>query len=423
MPAIYAITSDFFVLALTPVERWQAARRLDNTLSMQQWIYIVGAVCLFVSVAAYIFFFLRRRAGREADNSENFVEQAGRRGLSKRESRILTYVAKLASLKDHSTIFTMRKAFDIGAQKLVREASSGMPVGRIKQLAKELNWLREKLGFQERFAGSTAGATAGHKPSSREIPEGKTLYITRRTNRGVDDIEAIVVGNSDEGITVRLPMRVNSPPNEQWQVRYFYGASVWEFDVSVISSDGDILVLGHSEDIRFINRRRFLRVPVNRKAYIAPFPFEKQFFADSAAGSLSQGSAFESRFALPQFTPAVLMELAGPGLRIESSLELKIGQRVAVVFELESQRNQETHGDQSSDKPVATIAEGIGEVRHVKAVENGFSIAVELTGLSDEDINELIRATNVAAVEASGRNEKQDKTPEVLQSAASVLTM
>ncbi len=423
MFAIAARTGDWLILALSPVERWQAAKRLDNAITIQQWMYVVGTAALLTLVALCVLFLLRRRAERDADNSDNFVEQAGRRGLSGRESRILIYVAKLAGLKDHSTIFTMRKAFDIGAQKLVREASSGMDAKRIRQLVKELNWLREKLGFQERFVDSTAGATAGHKPSSREIPEGKTLYITRRTNRDVDDIEVIVARNSDEGITVRLPMGVNSPPNEQWQVRYFYGASVWEFDVAVIRNDGDMLVLGHSKDIRFINRRRFLRVPVNKKAYIASFPFEKQIFADSAAGSLSRGDVFESRLALPQFTQAVLMELAGPGLRIESPLELKIGQRVAIVFEFESQHNQETHGEQSSYKPVATIVEGIGEVRHIKAIENGFSIAVELMGLSDADINELIRATNVAAVEASERSEKQDKPSEVLQSANAVLTV
>ncbi len=421
MPAICATIGDFFVLALTPAERWRAARRLDNALTTHQWIYIVGAVALLVLVVTYVLFFFKRKARREEDSGDNFVEQAHRRGLSEREIRILLYVVKLAGLKDHSTIFTMRKAFDLGAQKLVREApSSGMNAERIKQLTKELNWLREKLGFQERF-DSAGGAAPRSKPDSRTIPEGKTIYITRRTNRDVDDIEAIVVRNSDEGIVVKLPMEVNSPPNEQWQVRYFYGASVWEFDVSVISNDGDILVLGHSDDIRFINRRRFLRVPVNRKAYIASFPFEKQIFADSAAGSLPQAGAFESRLALPQFTPAVLTELAGPGLRIESSLELKIGQRVAVVFELESQQKHEVHRDQPPDEPAVRIAEGIGEVRHVKVIENGFSIAVELTGLSDADINGLTRATNVAAVEANGHDGRQEQTSK--QSAEAAMTV
>ncbi len=416
MPAIYATMNSFFIMALTPQQRWQAARHLDNTPSVQQWVYMAGAAALLILTAAAVFLFLRRRSAHLAESSSHFVEQAVKRGLSDSERRVLVYVAKLAGLKDHSTIFTMKKAFSLGAQKLVREASSGMSTERIKQLVKELNRLREKLGFQERFAGSTNGATEGQKPGSREIPEGKTLYITRRTNRDVDDIEAIVTGNTDEGITVRLPVSVNSPPNEQWQVRYFYGASVWEFDVTVIESDGDILVLGHSENIRFINRRRFLRVPVNRKAYIASFPFEKHVIADSVTGSLPRESAFGEKIALPQFAPAVLKELAGPGLRIESPLELKVNQKVAVVFELESQPKSETH----RDGPAVRIAEGLGEVRHVKVVEKGFSVAVELTGLSDADINELTRATNVAAVEANMKDSGQEQTSE--QDAAAAVT-
>jgi hypothetical protein len=414
MPAIYATTSNFFIVALTPQQRWQAARHLNNALSVQQWVYMAGIAALLVLAAITVFMFLKRRAAHSAESSEHFIEQAVKRGLSDGERRVLVYVAKLAGLKDCSTIFTMKKAFSLGAQKLVREASSSMSAERIKQLAKELSRLREKLGFQERFAGVTNGATEGQKPSSRGIPEGKTLYITRRTNRDVDDIEAIVTGNTDEGIIVRLPVSINSSPNEQWQVRYFYGASVWEFDVTVIDSDGDILILSHSENIRFINRRRFLRVPVNRKAYIASFPFEKHVIADSATGSLPRESVFGEKIALPQFTPAVLKELAGPGLRIESPLELKVNQRVAVIFELESQPRNEAN----RNGPAVRIAEGLGEVRHVKVIEKGFSVAVELTGLSDADINELTRATNVAAVEANMKEDGQQKISEKSVAAA-----
>jgi hypothetical protein len=42
----------------------------------------------------------------------------------------------------------------------------------------------------------------------------------------------------------------------------------------------------------------------------------------------------------------------------------------------------------------------IGEVRHIKAIEGGFSVAVELVGLSDQDVDELVRATNAASLKA-----------------------
>jgi hypothetical protein len=37
----------------------------------------------------------------------------------------------------------------------------------------------------------------------------------------------------------------------------------------------------------------------------------------------------------------------------------------------------------------------------VKVLQNSFSTGIELTGLSDSDVNELIRATNVASLQAN----------------------
>lgn len=420
MSAIAARTGDWLIVALTPVQRWQAARRLDNAFTVQEWIVMGGAIVLVGLIAAFVFVSIRRRAARNnAGGADGFLEQAGRRGLSGREGRVLHYVATLAGLKEHGAVFTMKKAFDLGAAVLVRQAPlSGMNAERVGQLTRELNSLREKLGFQGRSADSAAGAANGSKPSSRTIPEGKALYITRRTNREIDDIEALVIQNTDSGITVKLPMPINSPADEQWRVRYFYGASVWEFDVGVIRNEGDILVLGHSDNIRFINRRRFVRVPVSKRAYLAKFPFEKQVFVDSAGNSLSEGSRPETQVVQPQFTGAVLTELAGPGLRIESPLELQIGERVAVVFELESQQGQESDGRGEGGKPTARVVESIGEVKHVRTVENGFSVAVELTGLSDADVSELTRATNAAAVKAPHDNGRQEQEADISKDAA-----
>ena len=50
------------------------------------------------------------------------------------------------------------------------------------------------------------------------------------------------------------------------------------------------------------------------------------------------------------------------------------------------------------------IAEDIGVVRHIKALQEGFSIAIELTGLSDSDVSELIRATNAASLKMRPEN-------------------
>ena len=130
--------------------------------------------------------------------------------------------------------------------------------------------------------------------------------------------------------------------------------------------------MNHSDDVRFVNRRRFIRVPVKKQAFIAHFPFAK---------------ASESVCRPPEFVPAVVTELAGPGLRIESRLEVKKGQRVLVVFGLDEEKTGELT---PTNTDTVKIVEDMGEVRHTKVIPDGLSIAVELTGLSDPDVDELI---------------------------------
>ena len=228
--------------------------------------------------------------------------------------------------------------------------------------------------------------------SSSQIPVGKKVHITRRKARGgMDDIEATVVENTDTELAIKLAKDIKITFGELWCVRYYFGSSVWEFDSSVVSYDGNILVLNHSNDVRFINRRRFLRVSVKHSAFIAHFPFVKSIDAQT--------------YGPPEFVPAVVTELAGPGLRIESKLDVKTGQRVLVIFNLDQGQSRQSNPDDQSDEAATSKMIGdIAEVRHTKVIKNGLSIAVELTGLSDSDIDELIRATNAASVNVNAKN-------------------
>jgi len=63
------------------------------------------------------------------------------------------------------------------------------------------------------------------------------------------------------------------------------------------------------------------------------------------------------------------------------------------------------------------IVQDIGMVRHTKTAENGLSIAVELVGLSDSDVDELIRATNAASPRKAAPGKK---TPAGLDSRQAV---
>ena len=227
-------------------------------------------------------------------------------------------------------------------------------------------------------------------------------------------------------MAVKLPKPIKIVFGDVWYARYYFGASVWEFDTSVISCKGDILVLNQSDDLRFVNRRRFLRVPVYRPAFVAHFPFIKM---SDAGGHKSMKSfrmyrsstgASDKVWGEPEFVPAVVTELAGPGLCIEAPLELKVDDRVLVVFKLDEENIAEPvperEGDKTKDAPDLQsrikgekIAEDIGVVRHIKALQEGFSIAIELTGLSDSDVSELIRATNAASLKMRPENVSASK--------------
>jgi hypothetical protein len=109
-------------------------------------------------------------------------------------------------------------------------------------------------------------------------------------------------------------------------------------------------------------------------------------------------------------------ELAGPGLRVKAPLEVKVGERVVVILKIseEAKHNSTARRNaisprsrelQSSRTKPSRIVEDIGEVRHAEATQDGFSIAVELTGLSDSNVNELIRATNAASVKAAAASQ------------------
>jgi hypothetical protein len=265
-----------------------------------------------------------------------FVEYAEKRGLSERECQVLLGIASQAGLRRNEAIFTMGSAFDRGAAKMVEESFVGQRTAEeSKQLKTELSFLREKLGFQKQAPTSVGSPTRSKKLSSRQIPVGKKLRITRRKihDRDSGDIETAVIKNNSMELTVKLAVPVRSGSGELWRARYYFGASVWEFDTSVVSCDGDILVLNHSDNVRFINRRRFLRVSVNKPALIASFPFARMVAGDSDNSKIASGSTWGP----PEFIPAVVTELAGPGLRIEAPLEIKVGERVLVVFSLDEE--------------------------------------------------------------------------------------
>jgi len=433
MPIADAITSGFnmIFLALTPIERWKAAGQ-QNTSLTQHWFILTGvAVIIILTVLLLVVSYNRITRERKVSGRQfgNFAEQ---RGLSGRERQVLLKIAQKAGLRKHQAIFSMAGAFDTGAKKMIEECFAKQGAEESKWLRTELSFLREKLCFLKKSSVSISSVSKLKKPSSRHILTGKKLYITRRTSPDLGDlgdIESIVIKNDNMELTIQLTTPVESMLGELWRVRYSFGASVWEFESSVVRCNDDILVLHHSDNIRFISRRRFLRVQVNKPAFIAQFPFSRTLSSNKSNNStdspaIKQRSINEpDNWGLPEFMPAIVTELGGPGLRIETKLKVKAGNRVLVIVNLSEENDQDLNPSSKSTSLRSTlsrdrkntpskIVEDIGEVRHVRTLKNGSSIAVELTGLNDSNINELIRATNAAYKKTSGKGKDAPNSKE-----------
>jgi hypothetical protein len=336
-----------------------------------------------------------------------FINYAKRMGLNRRERQILMDIAKITKLKRIESIFTMVTAFDRGAIEITKDVLARRGAKASKNLSARLSVLREKLGFENKSSILTGSSANSNKPSSKQIPPGKQLHMTRRKTGNEANIESTVIENNDVELTVKLNVSLESKPGEHWSVRYYFGASVWEFETSSISCYGNILVLNHSNNIRFINRRRFLRVPVKKPTLIARFPFARILQPKSESGKETGKDPTNisgNSWGPPEFVPASVTELAGPGLRIEAPLEVKVGDRVLVIFKLSEEEDNKPGSNRTDKIASQKIVEDIGEVRHTKRIKNGFSIAVELIGLSDPNISELVRVTNTASLKTRAKS-------------------
>jgi hypothetical protein len=418
----------FGALALTPQQRLSSAS--DPFISgfiTERWFLLTLATVGIILCILLLVVSRNRRAQERRKAIQLFDVSADKMGLNARERQLLLSIATKAGLKQSETIFTASSAFERGAAIIAEESiARKQTASQIEQLKAELFFLRDKLGFQRRTPVSIGRSTKPKRLNSRQIPTGKKIYLVRRTSHTPDTIESTVIENNDVELMVQLTKPITIIFGEVWCARYYFGASVWEFDTSVISCNGDKLVLNHSEELRFVNRRRFLRVPVNKPALVAHFPFTRTAVGPEHKNMKSfrmyrsSAGPSDSSWGPPEFIPAVVTELAGPGLCVEASLKLQVGDRVLVVFKLDEEENQDsTRQELEGDKTATSkVVEDIGEVRHTKAIQNGFSIAVELTGLSDTNVSELIRATNTASLRTTPESQDVGALENVKEGAA-----
>ncbi|MCK5172548.1 MAG: hypothetical protein KAR47_04105, partial [Planctomycetes bacterium] len=247
-----------------------------------------------------------------------------------------------------------------------------------RQFNARLSSVKEKLGLNRRTYSFGVRSRGTKGLSSRNIMVGKTVDIEITKNGQLVTTKADVIANDRLEFSVRPHEQVDSDAGDVWSVSYCLGGATWQFNVITIAFVRGELTLSHSDNISFVNKRRFLRVSVSKPALIASFPALKRDYGNDE---------------LPQFKTGTITELSGPGLRIMTDLDVKSGDRVLVIFELEEDK----------------IIEDVGEVRGVRDVAgSGISIGVELVGLNDTVVNELVKATNAAAIAKSFADMEND---------------
>jgi hypothetical protein len=321
-------------------------------------------------------------------------------------------------LKKPEAIFNLPTVFERITSQVIAEAVSTKSPQEASSLRKNIFEIRRKLGFQAYQAKSNKLQVKSSKLSSRQLPEGKEIILTSLQNSSISNITAKVVENTDMELKVKPSVLIDTSPARRWRINYNFGAAVWEFDTTVLSVDSESIAFNHSSEVRYINRRRFFRTKVNKPALIADFPFSRKLKKETSGENdtdTEQPNAKMDYMNPPKFVSGVVTELAGPGLLIETDIDIEVGQRILVVFELnKSKRDEGSKENTDNDSGTLLIedvgmVEEVGQVRRKTENKNHRIIAVELTGLSDSEVDELVRATNNAAV-LSAKQAKENQT-------------
>lgn len=375
------------------MQRWDALTRYHSNPAANQRLLIVSAIAVIAVTAAAVIWICIRRQSAAKSEDRLFNDYAKKRGLTDQQKRLLLKLVRKTDLKRKEAIFALADVFDQTAAWMIEQIRDTKGAQEAEQLENQFSLLREKLDFGQTVSGRMQTAAA---QDSRQIAVKKKLYIKRNPLMS-GELEAAVIDNSPAGITVQFPMPVEIVFGQPWICRYYTGGFVAEFQTVPVQCRGTVVLLSHSNKIHLVNRRRFVRVPVRKAAFVADCSFRKLSFEPraitrrkiTALDPISGSSRTE--FNPPQFVPAVVTELGGLGVRIETSLSLQAGDRILLILRLdEAQMPTEYDRCLEDEKIIA----GIARVVRAERKESGFSIAAEYIYLEDEQLDQLVCAAN-----------------------------
>jgi hypothetical protein len=372
------------LMALTAVERWKATRQVYPR-SAEEYSSLLAIGLLLLALVLLLWWVTHKRQSVGRGPARDLLsEGAARRGLEPRERQILLAIVLRSKLRRSHDIFTTPDAFDMGSAKLLEECARTRTSQECEWVIAEVASLREKMGYRAPIAGPQTRAG-----NSRNIPVGTTVELLRRRDPGSPAIEAAVIRNDELDIAVETRAPVASETGDPWRVRYHLDRIVWQFDTSAVSCEGNRLVLNHPEQVRVVERGRVDRLAVNAPAAVARFPFIQTAPADSSETASMQW--FE-------LVDGTVTQVSDRGLQIRSSLSVRPGDRVLVVFALTgaSRDSKDETGE------ARHIVGHVGRVRHRQASSAGTLMTVELGDLPDREIDEFLSVASACASHGAG---------------------
>ena len=381
-----------YASALTPQERFQAVRKLHTGSSNSNFmadkrVFIVGLLIIAILVVALRIYRSYRRTREKELLEETFDACADQADLTDNEKQI---VMAISSFLDNSidSVFTVAESFDKGAAELMKISfAAGKPLNERRELNASITQIKEKLGFNKGGYSEKPDTFRIKGRSSRQIPVGKKLLLTKVNSEYATPMSAQIMVNDTYELKLYTDEDFQSSPGQGWSLHYQQGAIVWKFEAVELSSQDNELVLSHSNNIHFVNRRRFAHADVELPVFMAHFP--------------SMKNNTDSDSMLPQFVRSKAIELSGPGLKVETSLKVKTGDHLLVILEL------------TDDKQIQSKA----EVRRCEKVDGKYLVGMEMVGVNGACLNELISATNhAAAVSAKQPEPEEEEIPVETQS-------
>jgi len=363
-----ALTTGLRLLALDPTQRFAAARQMGD--SGAGWgalgqPTVWGPLLVAPLLAVLLVWAWRRFNGRRAVRTA-FGQTADRLDLTSSERAVLMRVADMAEPTAPNSLRTLAMAFDEGSQRLLASRTvsrlDAKGRGRVEAV---VTALRAKLGR----AASTGVAAVGLVAKNRV-----RLVVPGAGREGA----ATILGAAGREITLHLDFELPLGPGDSCFLRWIHAQQHWGLKASVTRAEKTTVVVWLVDKPERSHLRRFVRIPARRRARVARFTFGHD-------GPVSE---------MPAFVEAVVTEIGGPGLRLETALPTTVGERVLVMVE---------RGDGRSLR-------GSGLVRrYTPRGGRPAEVAVELTGLTEQEVAVLVRETHDEARDAAAQDEASDQ--------------